>query len=202
MLEKLKEYTVRKKVNSDNRKRLLNTDFSIIASNCNGCTICHDLKVKFNSPFVNLWIKPADFIKMLKNLKEYMQADLEFIKDTDVEYPVARLIDINIYFQHYQSEQEALQKWYTRRERINYDNLFVMFTDRDGCTYNDLIEFDKLPYNKVVFTYKSYPEILCSYYIKGFENDGEVGACSSYTGVLSNKKYYDYFDYVSWFNGN
>lgn len=48
-------------------------------------------------------------------------------------------------------------------------------TDRDGCTKEDLIEFDKLSYkNKIVFTHVPYDDIKSAVYIKGFEKDNEV----------------------------
>ena len=75
-----------------------------------------------------------------------------------------------------------------------------MFTDRDGCTKEHLERFDKLTYkNKVVFTHKPYSEIKSAFYIEGFEKNGEVGALYEYSG-WTGKKYYDKFDYVSWFN--
>ena len=56
---------IRRKIyNIFQRKRLINRDFSLISSNCNGAVILHDLGLSFKSPFVNLWIKPNDFIKM------------------------------------------------------------------------------------------------------------------------------------------
>lgn len=70
---------LRKKINLKNRERLLNTEFSLIASNCNGAVICNDLNLKFNSPFVNLWMYPSDFIKYLSNIEYYMTCDLRFI---------------------------------------------------------------------------------------------------------------------------
>ena len=97
--------------------------------------------------------------------------------------------------------KEALEKWISRKSRMNYDNLFVLFTDRDGCTYEDLIAFDNLPIkNKIVFTNKEYPDIKSSFYIKGFENQSEVGQCFEYMPHKLGYKYYDQFDYVGWFN--
>lgn len=181
--------------------KLDNRNFSLIASNCNGAIILHDLKLKFNSPFVNLWIKPKDFIKMLKNLKYYMDCELSFTNEEDIAYPIGIIDDIKIYFQHYKSEEEAKNKWNERRRRINYDNLFVLFTDRDGCTKQDLIDFDNLEYkNKAVFVHKPLPDIKSAIYIKGFEQNDSVGICMDYRGLFSLKRYYDDFDYVTWFN--
>lgn len=193
----------RKRINSKNQSKLKNKDFSLIASNCNGSLILHDLGLRFNSPFVNLWIKPKDYIKMLSNLRQYMNADLTFVKEEGIDYPVGKINDVILYFQHYNSENEALEIWNKRKARINYENLFVMFTERDGCTYEDLKLFDELPFeNKVVFTHKDYPEIKSSVYIKGFENQSELGFLFDFMPDKIGKKYYDQFDYVSWFNCN
>ena len=45
-------YKKREKINQQNRRRLRNTNFSLIASNCTGGFILHDLKLQFRSPFV------------------------------------------------------------------------------------------------------------------------------------------------------
>lgn len=188
-------------INYKNRKKLINTEFSLIASNCNGGFILHDLGLRFNSPFVNLWIKPRDYIRMLRNLKGFLETPLQFVKEDGISHPVGEINGVRIYFQHYLSEEEAMEKWTSRKSRMNYDNLFVLFTDRDGCTYEDLIAFDNLPIkNKIVFTKKEYPDIKSSFYIKGFENQPEVGQCFEYMPHKLGYKYYDQFDYVGWFN--
>lgn len=195
-------WRLRKLINEKNRKKLTNTSFSFIASNCNGGFILHDLGMRFNSPFINLWIKPKDFIRILSDFREYMDAPLTFVKEDGIDYPIGKLLDAKIYFMHYESEAEAESKWKERKQRIDHDNLFILFTDRDGCTYDDLLDFDRLPFkNKIVFTKRPYPDIKSAVYIKGFENQDSVGDCFAYMPKGFGKKYYDQFDYVSWFNG-
>lgn len=195
-------WRLRKLINEKNRKKLTNTSFSFIASNCNGGFILHDLGMRFNSPFINLWIKPKDFIRILSDFREYMDAPLTFVKEDGIDYPIGKLLDAKIYFMHYESEEEAESKWKERKQRIDHDNLFILFTDRDGCTYDDLLDFDRLPFkNKIVFTKRPYPDIKSAVYIKGFENQDSVGDCFAYMPKGFGKKYYDQFDYVSWFNG-
>lgn len=191
----------RNSINAKNQARLTNLSPSVISSNCNGAFILHDLGLRFNSPFVNLYLEPSDFIKYLQRMAHYNSTTLTFIQ-TDKPYPVGKLDDVIIHFMHYHSEQEALEKWTERVARINSDNLFVMMTDRDGCTYQNLQDFDALPFtNKVVFTCKPYPELTSAFYITGFENQGQVGDLFEYSGWFG-KKYYDQFDYVSWFGLN
>lgn len=188
-------------INIENRARLKNTDFSIIASNCNGGIISHDLGLQFRSPFINLWLKPKEYIKLLQNLKEYMQYELTFIKEEGIDYPIGLLKDVRIYFMHYETEEIAKEKWEARAKRLNYDNLFILFTDRDECSLEDMEAFDNLPYkNKVIFVNKERPNIKSSYYIKGFENEESVGKLGIYIDEKSGKRYLDLFDYVEWFN--
>ena len=169
-------YFLRKFINKKNQRNLRNKDFSIFSSNCNGCCICHDLGLQFRSPFVNLSLDAKDYIQFLKDPKSYLDVPLEFEQDSDKEYPVGRLKDITIYFVHYHSQKEAREAWERRKERIDWDNLFVLMTDRDGCTEELLQEFDALPYrNKVVFTHLPMPNICSAVYIPGFEKEKEVG---------------------------
>ena len=84
--------------NKRNRKRLKNHNISLIASNCTGGVILHDLGLRYHSPFVNLWMKPKDFIIICQNLREYMDCELEFIQEEGIGYPVGLLNDVRIYF--------------------------------------------------------------------------------------------------------
>ncbi|MGQ0285636.1 DUF1919 domain-containing protein [Pasteurellaceae bacterium 22721_9_1] len=186
-------------INAENRKRIKNTSPTVISSNCTGAFMLHDLQLRFDSPFVNLYLTPKDFIRYLSKMDFYRNQPLEFI-ETEKGYPVGKLADLTIHFMHYHSEQEAAKKWQERTARMNLDNLFILMTDRDGCTYEDLVEFDRLPFaNKVVFTYKDYPELKSAVKISGFSELGMVGDLFENTGLFG-KRYYDQFDYVEWFN--
>lgn len=193
---------LRKIYNHLNRIRLKNRDFSLIASNCNGGCILHDLALPFNSPFVNLWMKPSDFIKFCQRVDYYLAQTFVFVKEDGISYPIGQLDDIRVYFQHYKNAEEAEKAWRRRAARINKGNLFFLCTDRDGCTYDDIRAFDSLPYpNKVIFCHREYPEFRSAVYIPGFENRNSVGMCMHFVNDKTWRKYYDAFDYVSWFNG-
>ena len=198
-IRKIFNSILRKKINKRLIKRLRNTKMTLISSNCNGCLILHDLKCQYNSPFVNLYIEAEDYIKLLENFEWYMNQEIQFIESKE-KYPIGKLGDITIFFVHYKTKEEAYQKWHSRKQRIDMSNAFIMFTDRDGCTEEHLIRFDNLPYkNKIVFTHKPYPEIKSAFHIKGFDTEESVGALFEYVG-WSGKKFYDDFDYVTWFN--
>lgn len=184
-------------------KRLIlkNHDFSLLSNNCNGACILHDLNLKFNSPFVNLWLYPKDFIKYCSNIEHYKSCELVFVNSLDfnVDYPVAKLDDIYIFFMHYTSEQEAKSKWIERQNRIS-DRICILFTARDGWKYDDLEAIDNLPYPKRILVNHRFPEIKSSVYISGFDDKEEVGILSEWDKNRLGHKYYDLFDYVGFFN--
>lgn len=193
---------LRTNINCKNRSRLKQSNVTLISSNCNGACILHDLGLKFNSPFVNLWMKPKDYIKLLQNLQHYMGCELSFVQEPDISYPVGMLDDVKIYFQHYESREEARQKWEKRTRRMDFEKLYILFSDRDGCSYQDLCDFEALPFShKAVFTHIPYPELPSAVYIPGWENEECVGLCSEYVSHFSGRKHYDAFDYVKWING-
>ena len=173
----------------------------MFSSNCNGCCICHDLGLQFRSPFVNLYLSAEDYMKFLREPNRYLSMQLSFKNDRETDYPIGELEDITLHFVHYTSEQEAELAWQRRKARINWDNLFVLMSDRDGCTEEMLKEFDALPYrNKAVFSHVPMPHIKSAVYIPGFESEAEVGNCDAFVNQYSGKKFFDYFDYVKWFN--
>jgi uncharacterized protein (DUF1919 family) len=71
-----------------------------------------------------MFIRIPEYLTMLQNLDRYLNYKLEFI-NSDMNYPVAKLKDVHVFFQHYKSPQEAEEKWYKRCKRIKWDNLFV-----------------------------------------------------------------------------
>lgn len=185
------------------RIKLKNKSASIIASNCNGTFIYYDMKLKYLSPTINLSFDMNDFVKMLENLKWYMNQEVVPYEDKRFDYPTGMIGDIEIRFNHYNSFDEAVNKWNERKERINYDNLFVLGVETDGCTYETLKKFDQLPYkNKVIFTHKFYPEFKSAYYIKGFEKNNEVGVLINFKNQFFIRRYLDDFDYVSFLNND
>ena len=107
------------------RNRFNNPDVTILSSNCLGGCIAHDLNLRFNSPTINLWMTPKDFIRFCSDLRTYTQSELQFIELEGFRegHPVAKLNNITIYFQHYHTEEEARTKWRERCKRINFDNI-------------------------------------------------------------------------------
>ncbi len=93
------------------RLRLKNTNPTIIASNCNGEFIYYDMKLNFLSPTINLSFDMNDYVKMLENLKWYMEQPITPYEDDRFDYPTGMLGDIEIRFNHYSTFEEAVKKW-------------------------------------------------------------------------------------------
>lgn len=181
-------------------RRLKNRDFTIITSNCNGAFMYYDMGLEYQTPTVNLAMNMDDFVKLAENLNWYMEQELLEV-ECDRPYPAALLGDITIYFVHYKTFEEGVRKWEERKERINWDNLFFVGTEKDHCTYETIRRFDQLPYkHKIIFTHKEYPEFPSAYYIKGFEEKSEMGTLTNYKKQRIKRRYLDDFDYIAFLN--
>ena len=182
------------------KNRLKNKDFPIIASNCNGPIMYYDMRIRYLTPTVNLVIEMNDFVKLAENLEAYMEKEIVKL-ESDVPYPTGMLDDIKIMFMHYPTFEEGVEKWNERKKRINWENLFIVGTEKDGCTYETIQRFDRLPYeNKVIFTHIEYPEFSSAYYIEGFEERDEIGVLTNYKEQFWKRRYLDDFDYVNFLN--
>lgn len=188
-----------------NRLRIKHREVTIFCNNCVGAAMLHDLKLQFYSPFVNLWLYPKDYIKFCENVDHYIKEELRFVPNQyeiyGINYPVAKLDDITIFFQHYHNEKEARYAWERRIKRINRRDIKCILIERDGCTKEDLIRFAKLPYPTAALVHMPMPEMKNTCYIRGFENEGQVGNCIEYKrNHYFGRRYYDDFDYVQFFN--
>ena len=182
------------------RKQLKNKEFSIISANCCGAILTHDLGEQFRSPTVNLWFEAEDFLRFCEDLSSYLKSDPIYLFDKD-GYPVVGLRDIKIYAMHYKNFEDFEQAWKRRAQRVNFDNLFIMMTDRDGFDESLLKRLAVLPYHKVVFSSKKYEQYPFVCYVKKLRKDKQVGDMFKYCDIFGNRYYEKSFDCISWLNG-
>ena len=103
---------------------------------------------------------------------------------------------MEVHFLHYASENEAVEKWGRRKKRINFDNLFVKFCDRDLCSDDEITAFAKLEFkNKVFFSSRENRAGSSLVFLKDYQNDACVG--SLYEHPWSYRKH---FNIVKWLN--
>ena len=92
-----------------------NNDLTLIARDCIGGTLYHQLGLRFLSPTINLFFTPEDFNYFCLDLKSYIDGKLEESKDENLPYPVGVLYPkegkpIKIYFMHYETFDLAKTK--------------------------------------------------------------------------------------------
>lgn len=163
---------IEKRINRHFIKKLQNKDFTILCSNCIGGYIYHRLEQQFQTPTINTYIKPSEFIHFCLHLDYYLAQKLQFI-DTPNDFPVAQLAGtgdiptITILFIHEESMEDANQNWERRKVRVNKENLYVVYHLIDGLTAEDAKKLADFPCNNIVLlTAKPLPDIPWSYYIK------------------------------------
>ena len=185
-------------------KKLRNRDFSIISQNCWGGVLTQDLGMPYTSPTCNLYFTASDFVKFCENMKYYLSLEMvecdKKAEHIDVAYPVGKLDDIYVYFVHYKTFEEAKWKWTHRIERINFDNLFLAMTDRDGGTDCVLERYAKLPYSKVYFSHIPHPVYDCVCYIPGFEDQPQVDDVTQIINLKGQRLTDPYFDPIKFLN--
>lgn len=191
------------------RSRLKNYSFTIIANNCWAWSVYEDLGINYNTPTVGLFFYAPCYLKFVSDLKTYINFPLRFKKTSSYQlanlkrsrsqkqYPIGVLGDVEIHFLHYKNEAEAFEKWNRRIKRVNYDNLFVAFSDTDLCTIELIQRFDQLEYpNKVFFGSKNYENVHSLVWLKCYQNHERIGDIST-----NRWSYRKYFDVVKWLNG-
>lgn len=181
-------------------RQRLNHNITIFASNCIGGLIYHDLGLQFLSPTVNTRFDSPDFVRFVCNIEHYLQMNLQFVP-SETPFPVALLGDVKINFVHYHSEEECITKWNQRVKRIDWGSVFFILNDNDGLSETDLIALDTCKFkNVLVFTAKEYSNHRCTFQLRQFSNQKEVGNTmrkSVFTGEMEVQKS---FDFVGWFN--
>ena len=125
-------------------------NISFISQNCIGGIIYHDMEQKFLTPTINLYLMANDFVKFVENLEYYLNQELIMLDGTEVV--TGKIDDLEIYFLHYHSNEEALNKWNDRKQRINFEKIFVIQTDRDGFDDDTFTRFKRLSYPKALIT--------------------------------------------------
>ena len=187
--------------NKYERSKLTNKDFTIFSQNCIGGIMYHDLGLQFCSPTVNLLFTPKNFIKLMKDIHWYLEQEIEFVQSGE-SYPVGNLGGgVEIRFLHYHSEEEALRAWNARKQRINWNNVFVICCD-EGLTYGDMQDFDNLPYkHKILFTHNYLPEIKSAVHAQMFKDKTDARLLI-FANPLGKRYYQNYLNYVKWINGS
>lgn len=188
--------------------RLKNTRFIILSNNCWGYEIYQTLGRQYNTPFVGLFMFPECYIEFLDNFKQCIESHIDFVSKSKYIHDAASCLypigvinkHIEIHFLHYSSENEALEKWSRRIDRLKIDinsgvDIFIKFCDRDGCTREHLERYNSLPFkNKISIGVKPFNAVNYLYQPKLKDPQGMY----TLNGLDLYRKRYHYFDISCW----
>ena len=187
---------------------------TIIARDCVGGVLYHQLNLKFLSPTINLFFEPEDFNLFCLHLKDYLDGRIFEIVDTGLDYPVGLLIPkkdssidkpIKIHFMHYESFEDALKAWNRRKKRIDWDSIYVLSTmcySKETASINSGLISD---WNKI-----SYPKVMLVDQKYGFDDEFVINkpeGCEEYAWLLyvpdknnPDKRVFNEFDFINFLN--
>ena len=189
-----------------------NQDFTLIARDCIGGILYHQLGLRFLSPTINLFFVPKDFNRFCLHLEDYISSELVKLADSGADYPVGLLTPkksslkpVRVDFMHYESFEDAKNKWDERKTRINWDNIFVVSSfcypvEVATLTPKLIEDWNKIKYKKIVLVDKKY----------GFNDEFIIKKpeeCKEYAWLLfqpnekeSWKRTFNEFDFISFLN--
>lgn len=181
---------------------LKHSELSIFANNCWGGITSNRLGLPFQSPFINMFESDDDYMKILQNPHKYIDAPLMFCEyrfegNLKRNFPVAKILDVKLFFNHYSSFEEAKEKWESRKKRINWNNLFIMMY----TTNKDIAKaFSKLPYDKKVcfVPFELKADSILNINIKNSEDLSDIPFWQVINGMAQGSyKFYDVFELLS-----
>lgn len=187
------------------KKVIKQDDITILSNCCIGGTMYNDLGLQFLSPTINLFFGHHGFIDFVNHLAEYKNADLVQMEKYDVnengvKAPVGLLKkdglpDVEIHFLHYNSFENAKNKWFERFQRINYSKIYLVIEAKEEHEYKLLQEYSELPYPKIIFT--NIKSSLSSAMYMNFYNSkkNHKKSVTSLVGMFG-RRGYDEFDFV------
>lgn len=137
----------------------------IISDNCWGSGVYKSINSEYLSPFIDLYIHPSDYIKLLYNFDDYLNCKFTAVNYEDSNHfklynipksddpMVGKLNDLEIIFYHTsnKSSEEIFGNWYRRKNRltVNKNDLILKFG-------NDIYRYPK---NNLFNDYRKYSNI-------------------------------------------
>lgn len=187
------------------RRRVVNRDFTIISNDCWGGMAYEELAMRYDTPFVGLFVVIEDYMRLLRRPQFYCEAKMEFATQSRRQeinswreairkpYPIGVLNgDVEVHFVHYASRDEAETKWMRRARRIHWENLLVKVCWHDDDRMEDwLREFDGMAYaKKISLVPNESPDLRHAVRLRDYTTDGSAQYWSSHR----------HFDVAAWLN--
>ena len=187
-------------------KNLKNKDVTILSNCCIGGAMYNDLGLKFLSPTINLFFGHHSYLDWVNHIDEYRDAELidtgEFdVNENGLHGPVCKLVkeglpEIEIHFLHYNSFDEAKEKWFSRYKRINKNKIFCVIEAMAAHEHELIDEYAALPFNKIIFTDLPSDEKKSVLHMKFYDKKLKDKAITGFISFFG-KRGYDEYDFVN-----
>lgn len=175
---------------------LIENPITIFSNDCWGGCVYKSLFLPFSSPLINILWEHKDYIKFIRNWKEYIDIPLSFERESnwhELIHPIGSLGQGNekvlLNFTHALNFKEAKNDWERRCQRINKNNLFIKLgfnaDEIDDDTEKILQEFDLISEKKICL----YPH---------FQNDSTVFLQRYDWSLLNMYRKEGHFGYVTY----
>lgn len=180
--------------------------FTIISNNCIAGFLYQKFNIKYYTPTIGLQFPQEDFLKFCLNFDYYINYKIEESVDNKqdifkslggekVNFPVGKLNDIIIFFQHYKTFKNAKEKWDERKKRINNKYLFFIFVVYNNTPIEVIKKFESLPIkNKIIITNDDRIKSSISFAL----HNGSNLWYEKINGKIFSKKYYEQYDFYKW----
>lgn len=176
---------------------------TIISNTCMAGLIYDMFDMVMLSPTINTAIEDAEkFIKLCKNLRQYMEIDMGDLVWTRPfgnpavakDYPCGRIGDIEIIFVHVDSANGLKERWNYMRKRINWGRIIYVMSERKShrnVSFRAVKEFMRLDGEKFFINSRNaYP----------IGNGVECVYCSHRPFANKTTAIENYFDILGWMN--
>ncbi len=176
--------------NFDKYAHIKTSGLSIVSRNCWAGICYHYLALEFQSPTINLFFQDTEFNRFIEKIDYYLSIPLEFVEmkyetRLEHEYPVCRLDDITICFNHYTSFENAVESWERRKMRMVENRLYISSTENKEAA----IRFTQLPVeNKLIFVPKEMDIDHESVLKLNYQNMNDGNTIGMYSNFTANGK--------------
>lgn len=150
--------------------KLKKNPVSIVSNDCWGGQFYRHLQLEYTTPFVGIFFFAPCYIKLIYSLEENIKSD-NIVKITNSKYKDSNIFrenknwyypigllnnEIEIHFMHFNSWEDAIDKWGKRKKRFNFQNILIKFDGSKDLADDELVEkFLKLNVKKKVLFMKS-----------------------------------------------
>lgn len=179
---------------------LLKNRITILSDDCWGGYVYHRLFLQFYLPLINIYWQKDAFVKFIQKPVYYLNKPLEMEREGNIRggiCPVGSLGEGNervcMEFVHSFCFEDAKRLWDKRRERMNFNNMFIKLELDASMEGNEnlLRAFSGVKQKKICF-YSGETEVEDVLYLKRFEKFVRSGS------RVDTIKYHDYIRNLNW----